>query len=73
MTERQKILDDIVDAMNDVDDDLTLPARIWNGLAEAALKVIETPPSTDVEITPCTCGHNGYGAHMVGCALYGNS
>jgi hypothetical protein len=72
MTERQRILDEIVDAMHVVDDELRLPARLWNALAEAALKVIETPPSTDVEIIPCTCGHNGYGTHMIGCALYGN-
>lgn len=39
--------------------------------ADAALRVIETPKSTDADdILPCTCGHNGYGKHQLGCELY---
>jgi hypothetical protein len=72
MTERERIIDEMIDAMNDVDDNLRLPARLWNALAEAALSSLERQLPTDAVILPCTCGHNGYGQHMVGCELYGN-
>lgn len=38
--------------------------------ADAALRVIEAPPTTNyLVIKPCTCQHNGYGKHTEGCAL----
>jgi hypothetical protein len=74
MTEREQLLADIAQAMRISTDELTLPPSLWNILAEAALEVIELPLSTSKqEILNCTCGHTGYGSHMIGCLLYGNS
>lgn len=67
--ERDRIIFNIVAEMQTVNDDLRLPVSIWEGLADAALRVIERPMSTDQEIKHCTCGHNGYGKHKAGCAL----
>lgn len=81
MTERDRIIEEMVEAIAlELGEegalhppfDPTCPHLPYYKAANAALRVIETPPSTDVEITPCTCGHTGYGAHMVGCELYGN-
>jgi hypothetical protein len=70
-TPRERIIEQIVQAMQVVNDDLRLPNSIWYGLAEAALSSLEQPLPTSYEIKPCTCGHNGYGKHMLGCELYG--
>jgi hypothetical protein len=51
--------------------DPTCPHLPYLQAADKALQTLEEQLPTDAEeILPCTCGHNGYGAHMVGCELY---
>jgi len=69
MTEREQILERIVKEMYLVDDDLRLPNSLWNALADAALRAIETPGTNLPTIKPCDCGHNGYGKHHPNCSI----
>jgi len=79
---REKLIKEIAEAIKQADLEMErrqdLFHQDWDWQfeqrAEAALRVIERKADvTQDRILPCTCGHNGYGAHKEGCALYEQS
>lgn len=73
MTEREKIVERMADAILDSMDgeDLGFPRRHAEIMADAALRVIESdqPRHWQNKIKSCNCGHNGYGKHLSGCTI----
>jgi hypothetical protein len=70
MSERDRIIDRMANAMREATGNDHADYEL---MADVALRTLEEQLPTDAEvILPCTCGHNGYGAHKVGCALYAN-
>lgn len=74
MTAREQLIDKMARAIYgslDPDFEGWEPGPEYFEAADAALRVLEQPlPTMGGEIKPCTCGHNGYGSHKLGCELY---